>query len=29
LYFLEGAESLEEYENFVITGEFKYKDELN
>jgi hypothetical protein len=28
LYFLEGAESIEEYENFVLTGEFKYKDEI-
>ncbi len=29
LYFLEGAESLKEYENFVITGQFKYEDEIN
>jgi len=28
LYFLEGAESLAEYENFVITGEFKYENEI-
>jgi hypothetical protein len=29
LYFLEGAEKLEEYENFVFTGEFKYIDEID
>ena len=28
LYFLEGAESLREYENFIITGEFKYDNEV-
>ncbi len=28
LYFLEGAETIEEYENFVITGEFKYSNEI-
>lgn len=28
LYFLEGAESLAEYLNFVFTGSFKYEDEL-
>ncbi len=28
LYFLEGAETLKEYENFVITGEFKYSNEI-
>lgn len=28
LYFLEGAESLREYENFVITGEFQYDSEF-
>lgn len=29
LYFLEGVESLKEYENFVITGNFKYENEIN
>ena len=29
LYFLEGAETLQEYENFVITGEFKYQDDIS
>jgi hypothetical protein len=29
LYFLEGAESLKEYENFVITCEFKYESEID
>ncbi len=29
LYFLEGAESLKEYENFVITGQFQYEDKIN
>lgn len=28
LYFLEGAETLAEYENFVMTGEFKYSNEI-
>lgn len=28
MYFLEGAESLTEYANFVFTGEFKYDDEI-
>ncbi len=29
LYFLEGAESLKEYENFIITGQFQYEDEIS
>lgn len=28
LYFLEGAESLKEYENFIMTGEFTYESEM-
>jgi hypothetical protein len=27
-YFLEGAEHVEEFENFCLTGSFKYQDEL-
>lgn len=28
-YFLDGAESLKEYENWVITGQFQYENEIN